>query len=90
MSIFIICQKAKHKTNNKITRVGFSLFAYSMITMELWFFFMIIDTLLIVFTNNYGYTIFVYIAWMFAFLFMGFTYLSFIMPKWLVNMIEKK
>jgi len=90
MSIFIICQKAKHKANNKIIRVGFSLLAYAMITMELWFFFMIVDTLLIVFMNNYGYTIFVYIAWIFAFLFMAFTYLSFIMPKWLVNMIEKK
>lgn len=90
ISIFLICQKAKQKTSDKISRVGLSLLAYAMICMLLWFFFIILDTILIVFTNHPGYSIFVYIAWIFAFIFMAFTYISLIMPDWFVRWIEKR
>ena len=90
ISIFLICQKAKKRTEDKKALVGFSLIAYSMICMLLWFVFIIMDTIMIVFTNHPGYTIYIYIAWIFAFVFMAFTYIALVMPEWFVKWIEKK
>ena len=89
ISIILICLRAKRITNDKKTRVGFSLLAYSMICALMWLTFLIIDTLIIVYTDSSGYTIFAYIAWMFGILFMIFSYLALNMPDWFVKYIEK-
>ncbi|MBD3255814.1 MAG: hypothetical protein GF383_12025 [Candidatus Lokiarchaeota archaeon] len=90
IAIIIICQKAKKRTEDKKTQLGLSLLAYSMISALMWFFFIIMDTVLIVFSDHPGYSIFIYIAWIFTFIFMILSYLSLIMPNWLVKYIEKE
>jgi len=86
----MICQKAKRKSNDKKTRAGFSLLAYSMIGMILFFLMFFFDTMIVVFTDHPGYTIFIYLAWIFALLFMVLSYMSLVMPEWLIKLIEKK
>ena len=90
ITVALICYFTKKSTSDKVTRVGLSLLFYSMISMILFFIMVIGDTLMIVFFYHPGYSVFMYIAWIFAVLFLILSYLSLVMPKWLVNMIEKR
>jgi len=47
------------------------------------------DNLLIVLYRHPGYSEFIYVAWIFAILFLILTYLSLVMPEWLVKRIKK-
>ncbi len=87
--IAIICQKVKKSTEDKIMKMGLTLLFYSMISMVLFFLMFIFDTLLIVIIDHPGYSEFVYIAWICAILFYLLSYMSLIMPKWLVARISK-
>lgn len=87
--IFIICRKATNKAEDKIARVGLSLLSYSMICLIVFFLMFIGDTLLIVVFDHPGYSEFVYFAWIFAFVFFVVSYLSLVMPNWLVKRIKK-
>jgi len=87
--IAITCRKAMKKTDDKITSTGLKLLFYSMISMIFFFLMFIGDTLLILLFNHPGYSEFVYVAWIFAMIFYILSYLSLVMPKWLVNWIKR-
>jgi len=89
--IFIagFCRKARKQTEDAKAKAGLSLLFLSMISMIAFFLMFVFDTLLITLTDHPGYSEFVYIAWIFAVLFFIFSYLSLVMPKWLVERIEK-
>lgn len=87
--ISLFCLKARKQTQDAKAKVGLTLLFLSMISMIAFFLMFVFDTLLITLTGHPGYSEFVYIAWIFAILFFVFTYLSLIMPKWLVDRIEK-
>ncbi|MGB5913178.1 MAG: hypothetical protein WBH31_18465, partial [Promethearchaeia archaeon] len=87
--IAIFCIKARKQAQDAKTKVGLRLLFLSMISMITFFLMLVFDTLLITLTDHPGYSEFVYIAWIFAILFFIFIYLSLVMPKWLVDRIEK-
>ena len=77
------------KIDDKIVSTGLNLLFYSMISMILFFLMFIGDTLMISIFDHPGYSEFVYVAWMFAIVFYVLSYLSLVMPKWLVNRINR-
>ncbi|NVM17876.1 MAG: hypothetical protein HWN80_09175 [Candidatus Lokiarchaeota archaeon] len=87
--IAVFCLKARKQTQDAKAKAGLTLLFLSMISMIAFFLMFVFDTLLITLTDHLGYSEFVYIAWIFAILFFVFTYLSLVMPKWLVDRIEK-
>ncbi|MFX1354929.1 MAG: hypothetical protein ACFFGP_13300 [Promethearchaeota archaeon] len=87
--IAITCRRAMKETEDKIALMGLKLLFYAMIAMILFFLMFIGDTLMIVLFDHPGYSIFVYIAWIFAIAFYILTYLSLVMPKWLVKKIKE-
>ncbi|MEJ2250033.1 MAG: hypothetical protein P8Y70_04615 [Candidatus Lokiarchaeota archaeon] len=87
--IAYISFKARRGTENKVARVGFTFLILSMLSMIVFFIMFVIDTLIIVLTNFPGYSIYVYIAWIFAILFFIFSYISLVMPNWVKKRIEK-
>jgi len=87
--IAVFCIKARKQTQDAKAKTGLTLLFLSMISMIAFFLMFVFDTLLITFSDHPGYSEFVYIAWIFAILFFIFTYLSLVMPKWLVDRIEK-
>lgn len=87
--IAITCRKVMKKTEDNITRIGLILLFYAMICMILFFLMFIGDTLMIVLFDHPGYSEFVYVAWVFAIIFYILSYFSLVMPKWLVNRIQK-
>lgn len=90
ISIAIICYNTKKQSNIKIVRVGLSLLFYSMISFILFFVMVTIDNMLIVLIDHPGYSIFVYIGWVFTIIFEILSYLSLVMPDWLIKRINKK
>ncbi len=89
ITIALICKKSKAKTDDPIARVGLSLLFYSMLCMIMFFLMILGDNFLIVLYNHPGYSPFIYIAWIFAILMLIFSYLSLVMPDWLVRRIKK-
>ena len=89
ITIAIICQSTKKKTDDKVSRVGLSLLFYSVISMIVFFILIFDDNVMITLFNSPGYTIFNLLSWLFALLFVILSYLSLIMPDWLVKRIEK-
>lgn len=87
--ISLFCIKARKQTEDAKAKTGLTLLFLSMISMIAFFLMFVFDTLLITLTDHPGYSEFVYIAWIFAILFFVFIYLSLVMPKWLVDRIEK-
>jgi hypothetical protein len=83
-----ISYKASKAATNKVTSFGLRLLLYSMVSMMLFFLMFVLDTLMIVLFNNPGYSIFVYIAWIFAIIFYILLYLSLVMPEWLTKRIS--
>jgi hypothetical protein len=88
--IAILSLQTKKKTDEETACVGLSLLFWSMISLICFFVMILIDNMLIVLFNRPGYSEFIYIAWIFAILFIILSYLSLVMPNWLVNWIEKK
>ena len=86
----IVCYKTRQKADEKVTRFGLLLLFFSMIAFMLFFLMFIGDTLMIVLYDHPGYSEFVYIAWIFAVVFIILTYLSLVMPNWLVKWIKKE
>ncbi len=87
--IAIFCLKTRKQTQDAKAKAGLILLFLAMISMIAFFLMFVLDTILITFADHPGYSEFVYIAWIFAILFFVFTYLSLVMPKWLVDRIEK-
>jgi hypothetical protein len=90
ISNFVLCQITKKYSDNKINKVRLSLLSYSMLSLILFFLMFIGDTFLIVFYDHPGYSIFAYIAWAFALVFLLLSYFSLFMPKRLLERLEKQ
>jgi hypothetical protein len=88
--IAFICIKIKKNVEDKIMYTGLNLLFYSMISIMLLFVMLIGDTLLITFLDHEGYSEFIYVAWIFAIIFIILSYFSLVMPDWLRNRIKKK
>ena len=88
--IAVISLDTKRKTDDIITRTGLKLLFYAMISLMLYFLMILFDNVMIVLYDHPGYSEFVYIAWIFAILFYILTYLSLVMPGWLVRRIKKE
>lgn len=86
--IVILCNKVAKTTQNKIIKTGLRLFVYSMFCLILLFACITGDTLLIVFFDHPGYSVFLYVGWLFGVAFVILSYLSLVMPEWLVRKIE--
>ena len=84
-----ICRKTMVSAVDKVAQVGLKLLFYGMLCMIGFFGMFIGDTILIVLFDHPGYSLFVYIAWVFAILFYILSYLSLVMPDWLVKRIQK-
>ncbi len=87
--IAFICNKIKKNVEDKIMYTGLKILFYSMICLMLLFLMLISDTIMITLGDE-GYTVFIYIAWIFGIIFIILSYLSLIMPDWLINRIKKK
>jgi phage-related holin len=74
--------------DEKTAKWGFKLIAFSQICMILFFACMFADLIVFGLTDLKGYTIFAYLAWVFAGLFMFFSYLGLTMPQWLRKRLE--
>ncbi|MBD3197075.1 MAG: hypothetical protein GF317_18620 [Candidatus Lokiarchaeota archaeon] len=81
--IAIISKKAQKRAEDKVSKTGFKLLFYSVISMIGFFIMVTIDNLLITLTDHPGYSEFVYIGWAFALAFVLLSYMSLIMPNWL-------
>jgi len=88
LSIAIISLRARGKAEERKTKFGFLLYALSVLCMVAFFIMNIMENVLIVFFDHPGYSIFVYIGWVFAFLFIVLSYLSLVMPKWLTEQLN--
>ncbi|MFX1445211.1 MAG: hypothetical protein ACFFHV_17495 [Promethearchaeota archaeon] len=88
ITIAVVCLDAKKKTDDPITRSGLKLLFYSMISLILYFLMILFDNIMIVLYNHPGYSVFIYIAWMFAIVFYILIYLSLVMPEWLIKRIK--
>ena len=84
-----IYHKAKKKTKDPVAHFGFILLFYSMISMIIFLIFVVLDTIMITFTDHPGYTIFMYFAWIFVISFFVLNYFSLVMPNWLEKRIKK-
>lgn len=89
ISIIVLCRITKKYSDSKIKKVRLSLLSYSMFSLILFFLMNIGDTILIVFYDHPGYSIFIYIAWIFALVFLILSYFSLFMPKRLLERLEK-
>jgi hypothetical protein len=74
---------------DKVAHLGLKLLFYSMISIVGYFLMFIFDTVLIVTDLHPGYSPFIYFAWVFAMSFYILSYLSLVMPDWLVKRIKK-
>jgi hypothetical protein len=90
ITIAVISQQTKKKTDDIIARAGLKLLFYAMISIILYFLMILFDNIMIVLYDHPGYSEFVYIAWIFAIIFYILTYLSLVMPDWLVRRIKKE
>ncbi len=88
--IAIICRKTAKIADSKVAKVGLNLLFFSMMCLIAFFVMMIVDTLLITLFDHPGYSEFVYLAWFFAILFYILSYLSLVMPSWLVKRIKEE
>lgn len=86
--IIIISLKARRMAEKKKARLGFLLFACSVFCMVIFFVFNIIENILIVVFDHPGYSIWVYLGWIFALLFIILAYLSLVMPDFLVKRLN--
>ncbi|MFW9952520.1 MAG: hypothetical protein ACFFKA_20565 [Candidatus Thorarchaeota archaeon] len=89
IQVAITSRKTIRVTDDKVAQTGLKLLFYAMISMIFFFLMFIGDTLLIALFDHPGYSEFVYIAWIFAIIAYILMYLSLIMPKWLMNRIQK-
>ena len=90
VSIMLLSYRMKKNATEKLPRAGAALLFYSTIAMLAFFVFFIIENALIVFIAIEGYSIFMYLAWISAMFFYILSYLSLVMPNWLVKRIQEK
>ena len=75
-------------TENRIAKIGFQLMGLSYLLMIFFFTCLALDVIYFTFFETSGYTIFIYIGWIFAGFFFITMYLGLTMPPWLKKRIE--
>ena len=75
-------------TEDPIAKEGFKWIGHSQMSFIFFFAFMMTDTIYFTITDSPGYTVFVYISWLFAALFYLFSYFGLIMPAFLRKRYE--
>jgi hypothetical protein len=90
LSIAIISSRARKEAKDQKARWGFLLYTLSVLCMVAFFIMNILENILIVFFDHPGYSIWVYLGWVFAFLFIILSYLSLVMPEWLLKVLKIK
>lgn len=80
--------KVARSTEDKIAKQGFKWIGHSQLSFIFFFILMATDTVYFTITGGDGYTVFVYISWLFAALFYLFSYFGLIMPPWLRKRYE--
>jgi len=88
--IAYLCYSIRLKSEDEVTRLGLNLLFYSMISLILFFVMILADNILIVVYKHPGYSEFLFFSWIFAFIFTILSYLSLLMPEWLIKRIMKK
>ncbi len=86
--IIAICKMVLKTSESKVTKTGLKLLIYGMICLILLFICITGDNLLVVLFDHPGYSAFLYVGWLFAVGFVILSYLSLVMPDWLVRRIE--
>jgi hypothetical protein len=90
ISIILICQRTRKNTDDEIAQFGLTLLLYSMISMILFFVMILLDNVMIVVFNHPGYSEFQFASWIFALIFTILSYLSLVMPEWLIHRIKTR
>ena len=85
-----MCLKLKKETKDKVAIYGLKFLFYTMICLILFFFFMILDTVMVVAFDHPGYSEFTYIAWILLGVGIVTSYLSLVMPGWLVKWLTNE
>ncbi len=85
---YIINSIIRSKSYRNFTSIGFLVIIWSFVCFILFWVCMAIDAI-IIFIKGGGYSIFVFIAWIFGLLFWIFSYLGLIMPKWFRKIVWK-
>ena len=80
--IFSVAYRVSKRVEEKQAKTGFLFIALSQICLILFFVFVFIDTLIFTLTDLSGYTISLYIAWVWACLFLVSVYIGLFMPDW--------
>jgi len=79
------------RTDQKVYRVGFQAIAFGFIANLLIFVFFLVDSILIMLDpGSAGYSVFISIGWIMAFLTAFLFYLGYILPPWFRKRIEEK
>ncbi|HME53188.1 MAG TPA: hypothetical protein VKM55_13280 [Candidatus Lokiarchaeia archaeon] len=84
-----VCWYAMPEAKTPVEKTGLRLLFVSMILMICCLLMFIIDTVLIVAFHSGGYSIYVYIAWIFASCFACCLYLCVVMPPWFMKRLTK-
>jgi hypothetical protein len=85
-----VCRHVMAEAKSPVAKAGLQLMFFAMIIMILYFAMFNIDTVLIIAFDYPGYSVFVYIAWVFGMLFYICMYLSVAMPAWFEKRISNK
>ncbi|MHA1143300.1 MAG: hypothetical protein ACTSRW_01040 [Candidatus Helarchaeota archaeon] len=83
--------KASRDAGEKVSRVGFQTIAMSqVINISIFVFFLMDAIVILLIPFSPGYSFFIYLAWIFAFIAGFFVYLGYILPPWFRKLISKE
>jgi hypothetical protein len=86
--VIIICRNARKQATDEIARTGLLLLLYAALCMIGFLILQVFEGILIALFDHPGYSEYFYISWIFAGTFVVLSYLSLIMPDWLVKRIK--
>lgn len=82
--------KASRKADERITRIGFQTIAVSQFFNISIFVFFLLDAVIILLNDpSPGYSLFIYLAWIFALVAGFLAYLGYILPKWFRKLFKE-
>jgi len=84
-----VCRQVIADAKTPVAKAGLRLMFWAMICMICFFLMFVFDTVLIIAFDSPGYSIFIYIGWIFGMVFYICMYLSVAMPEWFVRHISK-
>ncbi len=83
--------RESRRAEQKVYRIGFQAIAFGFIANLLIYVFFLLDAILIMLNpDSAGYSVFISIGWIMAFITAFLFYLGYILPAWFRKRIEKK